>query len=69
MFIFKVIHFIFERSKTVENKKEQNYLLRYESKFNSNKIFNLSRHAVAPRRQVLKRKVGLNLQRKYLISD
>ena len=35
--IFKVIHFIFEISKTVERKKEK----RIKSKFNYNKIFNL----------------------------
>ena len=37
----KVIHFIFKTSKTVERRKEQNYLLRCKSKFNYNKIFNL----------------------------
>ena len=41
MCIFKVIHFIFETSKTVERKKEQNYLLRCKQKFKTNKIFNL----------------------------
>ena len=37
----KIINFIFVISKIVERKKQQNYLLRCKSKFNSNKIFNL----------------------------
>ena len=41
MYIFKVIHFVFQTSKTVERKKEENYLLRCKLKFKSNKIFNL----------------------------